>query len=171
MIGPMNAFDMLKRIRGVSPMVANLATNHLITYLIPLARGLDVRVREVTDTRCELTMPVSRRTRNHVKSMYIGAQMTLADLTVGMVLFHRFPPGPFGGVIKRAEADYRIKAKGTIRAICDLPQQAIDDLEQSRTSEDGKAEAWVPVQLVDGKGQVVTDVRFLVAVKRFGPPA
>lgn len=167
----MNAFDLLKRIRGVSPMAANLATNHLITHLIPLARGLDVRVRTLTETRCELTMPVSRRTRNHVKSMYIGAQMTLADLTVGLVLFQRFPPGPFGGVIKRSEADYRIKGKGMIRAICELPQQAIDALEQCRTSADGKAEAWVPVQLVDRKGQVVTDVRFLVAVKRFGPPS
>ena len=163
----MNAFDLIEKIRDISPTAANMVTNQLIPHLIPLSRGLDVRVQEISDTRCVLTMPLIKRTRNHLGSMYFGAQMTLADLTVGLVLFRRFPPGPFGGVIKRVEADFRIKAKGLIRCVCELPPEVIDHLEQVRHSDEGKAEAWVPLTLVDPQDQVVTELRFLVAVKRF----
>lgn len=163
----LNAFDLIERLRDISPVAANALTNQLVPFLIPLSRGLDVKVCEVTDTRCVLTMPLKRRTRNHLGSMYFGAQMTLADLTVGIALFRRYPPGPYGGVIKRVEADFRLKAKGLIRCICDIPPEVLDVLDAVHDNEDGKAEAWVPLQLVDPKGQVVTDVRFLVAIKKF----
>ncbi len=163
----MNAFDLIEKIRDISPVAANVVTNQLIPHLIPLAKGLEVRVQEINDSRCILSMPLKKRTRNHLGSMYFGAQMTLADLTVGLVLFRRFPPGPFGGVIKRVEADFRIKAKGLMRCVCELPPEVIDHLEQIRFSDSGKAEAWVPLQLIDPQEQVVTELRFLVAVKRF----
>lgn len=160
-------FNVIEKIREISPIAANIATTHLLPRIIPLAKGLDVRVHEVTDNRCELSMPVKKRTRNHLNTMYFGAQMTLADLTVGVLLFRRFPPGPFGGVIKKVEADFKAKAKGTIRCICEISTDLIDVLEQARTNVEGKAEAWIPLQLVDEKDNTVTDVRFLVAVKRF----
>jgi hypothetical protein len=65
------------------------------------------------------------------------------------------------------EADFRLKAKGVIRCICDTPPEVLEVLDACNDNEDGKAEAWVPLQLVDPKGQVVTDVRFLVAIKKF----
>lgn len=161
------AFGLVERVRSYSPAAANALLSRVIPWMIPLAGGLEVRVREVTDSRCELTMPVSRRTRNHVGSMYIGAQMTLADLTVGVLLFRRFPPGPFAGLIKRVEADFVAKAKGTITCVCELPADAAQALEQVRTNPDGKAEAWVPLRLQDTEGETVTELRVLVAVKRF----
>lgn len=163
----MNAFDIIDRIHRVSPYAARAVYARLVPRLIPMAAGLKVRIRELTDMRCELTMPATRRSRNHLGTMYFGAQMTLIDLTVGVLAFRRFPPGPFGGVIKRVEADFRVKAKGTMRCVCEAPVEAIDALEQVRTNDSGKAEAWLPVQLLDRAGAVVTEARVLVAVKRF----
>ena len=162
-----NAFELLERVRDYSPYAANALMGRLIPQLIPLAGGLGVRVHEVTDTRCELSMPLKRKTRNHVGSIYFGAQMTLADLTVGVLLFRRFPPGPYGGLIKRVEADFLAKAKGTIRCVATLPDDVDRTLEQVRTSAEGKAEGWVPMELIDPQGTVVTRVRVLGAIKRF----
>lgn len=164
----MEVFDLVSRIRDVSPVAARLIINRVIPQIIPLASGLDVRVREWTPTRCVVTMPLKRKTRNHLKSMYFGAQMTLADLTVGILLFQRYPIGPFGGVIKSVQADFRAKAKGDLRCECELDSETLALLEPVRTNPEGKAEAWVPLRLLDPQGQVVTDVRFLVAIKRFG---
>jgi acyl-coenzyme A thioesterase PaaI-like protein len=163
----LNVFDLAERIRQHSPRAANLFLSQGIPFIIPLARGLRARVVEVTDTRCELLMPATRRSRNHVGSMYFGAQMTLADLTAGVLIFRRFPPGPYGALIKRVEADFLAKAKGDIRCVCTLPEEASAALEQVRASPDGKSEAWLPLELLDRDGKVVTRLRFLGAMKRF----
>ncbi|MFH1807376.1 MAG: DUF4442 domain-containing protein [Pseudomonadota bacterium] len=164
----MDPFTVVNHIRRHSPLVANRLLDRLIVpRIIPLARGLKLKVEESTDLRCVLSMPVSKRSRNHLGTMYFGAQMTLIDLTVGVLLFQRFPMGPFGGVIKRVETNFLIKAKGTIHCTCELDVATIDHLEAVRTSESGKVEGWVPFKLVDEKQQVVTDGRVQVAIKRF----
>jgi acyl-coenzyme A thioesterase PaaI-like protein len=165
----MRAFDLVSRVREHSPAAANLLLDLVIPQMIPLSSGLKVHVRQWSPERCELTMPVMRRTRNHVGSMYFGAQMTLADLAVGILLFPQFPPGPFVGVIKRVEADFRAKAKGLIRCVATYPDEARATFEAARTSESGKADAWVPLELRDEGDRVVTTVRFLVALRRTKP--
>jgi acyl-coenzyme A thioesterase PaaI-like protein len=165
----MRAFDLVARVREHSPRAANLLLDLVIPRMIPLAGGLHVRVRQWSPAECLLEMPLSRRTRNHLGSMYFGAQMTLADLAAGVLLFPQFPPGPYAGVIRRVEADFRAKAKGVIRCLARYPAEARAELETVRTSSSGKAEAWVPLELRDDGDRMVTEVRFLVALKRFGP--
>ncbi len=165
----LNAFELVDRVRAHSPALANALLNQVVPTLIPLARGLRVKVRELTPTHIEMTLPLRRRSRNHLGSMYFGAQMTLADLAVGVLLFQRFPPGPFAGVIKRVEADFRAKAKSDLTCVGDLDAALVDAFEAVRTNESGKVEAWVPLRLVDREGQTTTEVRFLVAIKRNRP--
>jgi len=162
-----NAFDLIERVREHSPVAANALLDHLVPWLIPMAGGLGVRVREVNNARCEVTMPLKRRTRNHVGSMYIGAQMTLADLTLGVLLFRLFPPGPYGGLIKRVEADFVAKAKGGLRCVATLEPATAAAFEAVRESPGAKAEGWLPVELIDREGTVVTRMRVLGALKRF----
>ena len=164
----MEMFDLLERVREVSPAASNALFNRVIPRLIPLAGGLGVKVRECAPTRAVLTMPLSRKTKNHLGGMYFGAQMTLADLTVGVLLFSRFPPHVFGGVIRRVEADFVAKGKGDLRCVAELPGDVEQEMEQARSNESGKAEGWVPMELFDPGGKVVTRVRTLVAIKRYG---
>ena len=163
----LSAFDLVERVRAYSPRAANVLLERAIPLMIPLSSGLAVRVVDVADTRAELRMPLRRRTRNHVGSMYFGAQMTLADLTAGVLIFRRFPPGPYGALIKRVEADFLAKAKTELRCVCALDEEASKALDQVRTSADGKAEAWLPLELRDAEDRLVTRVRFLGALRRF----
>ncbi|MEE8437387.1 MAG: DUF4442 domain-containing protein, partial [Candidatus Neomarinimicrobiota bacterium] len=43
------------------------------------------RIAELDDNRIEVIIPLKRRTRNHVKSLYIGAMTVGTDLAVGML--------------------------------------------------------------------------------------
>lgn len=167
----MGAFELVDRLRSLSPAAANLATGVALPFIIPLAGGLGIRVEEVTSTRAVATLPLKRRTRNHVGSVYFGAQMTLAELTMGLLLFKLYPPGTFGVLVKRVEADFTAKAKGKLRAVCELPPAAAEELRKvDLAGSRGKAEAWVPVVLATGDGPVTT-ARFHVALKRFRPAA
>jgi acyl-coenzyme A thioesterase PaaI-like protein len=162
-----STFDLVERVREYSPTVANALLGRAIPLMIPLAHGLRVRVVDVNDTRAELSMPLRRRARNHVGSMYFGAQMTLADLTAGVLIFRRFPPGPYGALIKRVEANFLAKAKTALRCICSVDQEASAAFEKVRESAEGKAEAWLQLELKDESDKLVTEVRFLGALRRF----
>ena len=50
----------------------------LIAYLRPVIEVLD-------EQRCVLRIPLDRRSRNHVKSMYVGALCVGAETTVGVI--------------------------------------------------------------------------------------
>lgn len=162
----MLAMDLVERLRSLSPAAANAVMGKALPLIIPLAGGLGIRVEEVTDARAVATLPLKHRTRNHVGSVYFGAQMTLAELTMGLLLFRLYPPGPFGMLVKRVEADFLSKAKGRLRAVCELPPEVAAELAKVHTSPDGKSEAWVPVTLTTKDG-AVTNARFLAAVKKF----
>jgi acyl-coenzyme A thioesterase PaaI-like protein len=164
----MLVFDLIEKLQAVSPAVANVVLGQALPQIIPLTGGLGMRVHEVTGERAVASLPLRRRTRNHVGSVYFGAQMTLAEITMGLLVFRRYPPGPYSMLVKRVEADFRAKAKGTLRAVCDPGREVLETLDAVRTAADGKAEAWLPVQLLDAGGAVVTEARFLAALKRFG---
>jgi len=163
----LSTFDLVERVREYSPRAANALLGRAIPLMIPLAGGLGVRVVDVSDTRAELAMPLRRRARNHVGSMYFGAQMTLADLSAGVLIFRRFPPGPYGALIKRVEADFLAKAKTEIRCICTLAPETGAVFEAVRTSAEGKGEGWLDLELRDAEDKLVARVRFLGARRRF----
>jgi acyl-coenzyme A thioesterase PaaI-like protein len=163
----LSTFDLVERVREYSPRAANALLGRAIPLMIPLASGLGVRVVDVSDTRAVLAMPLRRRARNHVGSMYFGAQMTLADLAAGVLIFRRFPPGPYGALIKRVEADFLAKAKSELRCTCTLGPEASEVFELVRSSREGKGEGWLDLELRDVEDKLVTRVRFLGALRRF----
>lgn len=162
----MLAFDVVDRLRQISPGAANWVLSSALPQIIPLAGGLGIRVEEVTDLRAVASLPLKRRTRNHVGSIYFGAQMTLMELTMGLLLFKRYPPGPYGVLVKRVEADFHAKAKGRVTAVCEPGAEMLSDFTSQLAKSGDKVEDWVSVQLSAGP-DLVTEARFLAAIKRF----
>ena len=162
----MNMFELAQTLEKVSPGVARRVVSRAIPLIIPFTGGLGMRVLENSAQRTALALPLKRKNRNHVGSVYFGAQVTLAEITMGLLLFNRYPPGPYGMLVKRVEVDFYAKAKSDLRADC-IPAETLfaridDSIEQS-----GQGEGWVEVPLKDDKENTVTLARFLVAVRRF----
>lgn len=163
----MLALRLIDRLRQVSPGAANFVLSSALPQIIPLAGGLGIRVEEVSDTRAEASLPLKRRTRNHVGSIYFGAQMTLMELTMGLLLFRLYPPGPYGMLVKRVESDFHAKAKSGVRAVCEPSAELLATFAQALGEPGSKVEGWVPVKLVGADGALVSEARFLAALKRF----
>ena len=52
---------------------------------IPMIAWVRPSVVELTEERCEIRVPLSRRTRNHLGSMYFGALCTGADAAAAII--------------------------------------------------------------------------------------
>jgi acyl-coenzyme A thioesterase PaaI-like protein len=52
---------------------------------IPLISWVRPSVVELTEERCEIRVPLTRRTRNHLGSMYFGALCTGADAAAAII--------------------------------------------------------------------------------------
>jgi len=161
----LSALAAIDRLSALSPRAANYVLSQAVPLIIPSAAGLGLKVERLSDARSQASLPLKRRTKNHVGSVYFGAQMTLMEITMGLVLFRHFPPGPYGMLVNRVEADFHAKAKGAVRAVCE-PADAVAEL-QRQLAEGPKAEAWVTVRLEDLQGKAITTARFLAAVRRF----
>ncbi|MBF5043006.1 DUF4442 domain-containing protein [Aggregicoccus sp. 17bor-14] len=161
-----SALAFLDRVRAVSPRAANLLLSTAVPQVIPSAAGLGLRVEELSDARARASLPLKRRTKNHVGSVYFGAQMTLMEITMGLVLFRHFPPGPFGMLVNRVEADFHAKAKGRVVAVCE-PGESVSAISRA-LADSGRAEVWVTVRLLDAADErPITTARFLAAVRKF----
>ncbi len=54
---------------------------------VPMIGWSRASLTEMTDERCVVTIPLRRRTKNHVNSMYFGALAVGADLAGGLLAF------------------------------------------------------------------------------------
>ena len=162
----MNLFSLALELQRYAPRVARALTARAVPLMIPFTGGLGIRVDESSTEHAVMTLPLKRRTRNHVHSVYFGAQATLAEICMGLCLFNRYPPGPFGMLVKRAEFDFLAKAKSDLRATCAPDSEFFAEIQRAIDAE-GRAEGWVEVLLTDQHGETVTRARFLAAVKAF----
>lgn len=86
----------------------------LISFVQPSVIQLD-------ETRCEITIPLTWRTRNHLRSMYFGVLCVGADVAGGLIAFHlmRTRKIALSFVFKDVRAEFLKRAEGTVQFTCE----------------------------------------------------
>ena len=87
---------------------------------IPLLFYVGVRIVEITPERLIACIPLRRRTRNHLGSMYFGALCIGADVAPGAYAMHliRQQDAPIAMVFKDFHAEFLKRAEGDVHFIC-----------------------------------------------------
>jgi len=112
----------------------------LISYVRP-------RVLDLTDERCEIVVPLSWRTRNHLRSMYFGALCIGADAAVALIALNasRKAGGRITVIFKDMRADFVKRAEDDVHFACDQGREILDLVEKAAAS--GEREN-LPVQVI-----------------------
>ena len=100
------------------------------------------RVAELSAYRCEVVIPLSRRTRNHLRSMYFGALCVGADCAGGLMAFEEVKrsgkridivfKAVSGEFLKRPESDVHFVCEDGGKA-AQLIEKAIESGEREET--------------------------------------
>ncbi len=98
----------------------NLALRWFGLTRIPLLSYVGVRIVEITPARLVARIPLRRRTRNHLGSMYFGALCIGADVAPGAYAMYliRQQPVPIDMVFKDFRAEFLKRAEGDVDFIC-----------------------------------------------------
>ncbi|MCB9261882.1 MAG: YiiD C-terminal domain-containing protein [Flavobacteriales bacterium] len=87
---------------------------------IPLVRFVRPRIIELTDKKVSIKIPMKRRNRNHVNSMYLGVLTVGADLACGFLTFYKLEKSNIKAplVFKSMKAEYLKRAEADVYFDC-----------------------------------------------------
>ena len=162
----MRALDVFSKIYDAPAFMRTRLLAVGLTRVIPLTRGLGIRIERADLTSAVTTMPLSRRSRNHLGSIYIGALLVQAELTMATLVINLCRPPRFRVLVKKSESSYHARAEGAVRARCAPEGDEQTPLAALAALIDDKGEAWVTVHMESVQdSRSIATMRFLVAVK------
>jgi acyl-coenzyme A thioesterase PaaI-like protein len=92
----------------------------LFSLRVPVLLFLGPRIQALDDDRCEITIPLRWRSRNHVGSMYFGALCAGADLAGGLAAAMRIRDHHprVGLIFADVRGEFLKRADGDVRFTC-----------------------------------------------------
>jgi acyl-coenzyme A thioesterase PaaI-like protein len=105
---------------------------------IPLLFYVGVSVVEISPERMVVRIPLRRRTKNHLGSMYFGALCIGADVAPGAYAMYliRRQPTPISMVFKDFQAEFLKRAEGDVHFICDQGKEIAELVAQAAASDE-----------------------------------
>jgi acyl-coenzyme A thioesterase PaaI-like protein len=104
---------------------ANLRLSYFGLKYIPLLFFVTPRIVAWDDKSFTVMIPLSKRSRNHLKSMYFGALAIGADLAGGFVAMEeiRKTKTKVALIFKNFEAQFLKRAEGDVHFVCEQNQE------------------------------------------------
>ncbi len=126
--------------------LATIGLRHFGFFKIPLLFFVRPRVIKLTDDIVVVKIPLRRRTRNHLGSMYFGALAIGADCAAGLIAMKRIQESPknISLIFKSLKAEFLKRAEGDVYFICNQGRK-ISDLVAAAEASDQRVESSVDV--------------------------
>jgi acyl-coenzyme A thioesterase PaaI-like protein len=138
---------------------------------IPLLASVRPSVVELSETRCVVRIPLRRRTRNHLGSMYFGALAIGADCAGGLLAMDQIKRsgGKVSLVFKSFQASFLKRPESDVYFICEAGQPIRDQVRRALATEDRVTEPMAiqaAVRLADGTFEPVAEFILELSLKR-----
>jgi acyl-coenzyme A thioesterase PaaI-like protein len=110
-------------------IAANVRLSYFGVKYIPLLFFVTPRIVSWDENSFTVLIPLTRRSRNHLRSMYFGALAIGADLAGGFVAMEeiRASKQKIALIFKDFKADFHKRAEGDVHFVCEQ-NQAIKEL-------------------------------------------
>jgi acyl-coenzyme A thioesterase PaaI-like protein len=140
---------------------------------IPLLASVRPSVVELSETRCVVRIPLRRRTRNHLGSMYFGALAIGADCAGGLLAMDQIKRsgGAVSLVFRSFQATFLKRPESDVYFVCEQGEAIRDQVRRTLASEERITEPMAiqaVVKLPDGSLEPVAEFTLELSLKRKG---
>lgn len=140
-------------------------------WKIPLIAAVRPRVIEMSDARCVILIPLRRRTRNHLGSMYFGALSIGADVAGGLLAVRliRERRARVSLAFKSFRADFLKRPEGDVYFVCEEGARIRALVEKTLSSDERHTEPITlraEVRPVGGPPETVAEFVLGLSLKR-----
>lgn len=154
-----------------------LPSKYLDTFLlrafgnlkIPLLGFVKPKVKELTDDLIRVEIPLKRRSKNHLNSMYFGAIMIGADCAAGyyaakLILSKGYR---IDLVFKSADAEFLKRPAGDVEFLCSQGSEITDLVEKAQaTGERQNLDMVVECRCPKISDEIVAKVTLVLSIKK-----
>lgn len=138
------------------------------SFKIPMIGYLSPRVIKLNEEICILRIPLARRSRNHLGSMYFGALAVGADCACGLIAFDHIKRSrkPISFVFKNFRADFLRRPQESVDFVC-RDGKKIEALVGRAVRSQERVEEIVSVKafLADQYDEPVADMALTISLK------
>jgi acyl-coenzyme A thioesterase PaaI-like protein len=149
----------------------NLSLRWYSLTSIPLLFYVGVRIVGVTPERMVVRIPLTRRTRNHLNSMYFGALCAGADCAAGAFAMHFINKRPekIALVFKDFHAEFLKRAEGDVDFVCEQGGEIAELVAQAAVSEERVEQQFEVIATAPAiSNEPVARFRLTLSLKRRG---
>ena len=136
---------------------------------IPMMLYVRPSVMEISNERVVVRIPLTRRTRNHLGSMYFGALSVGADCSVGALAMHLIKQQPenISLIFKNFSAEFHMRAEGDVDFCCSQGRE-ISNLVAQAAASDERVEMMIDViaTVPDQSDDPVATFKLTLSMKR-----
>lgn len=132
---------------------------------VPMLFFVNPKVIEITDVKCNIRIPFSKRVKNHLGSMYFGSLSVGADACIGLLATHKISKTnkKVSLVFKSFKADFLKRAEGPTDFICDQGP-LIDEMIKETLNSGARVNKVVPAYAVT-HGEKVAEFQLELSLK------
>lgn len=140
--------------------------NTFIMLKLPAAWLCGVRIKEISDNRCQVGVRHRWINQNPFNSMYFAVQAMAAELSTGALVMAgvRQSGRNISMLVKRNEAVFNKKATGRISFQCSDGHKVATAIEETLSSGEGQT-FWMESKGVNQAGEEVSHFRFEWSIK------
>jgi acyl-coenzyme A thioesterase PaaI-like protein len=118
--------------------------SQIFGWRVPYSRSVRPHIRVLAPGHAEVEIPDRRANRQHLGSIHAIALLNVAEQASGLALLTGLPDG-IRGIVTQISMQYLKKARGSIRAVCDVAAPTVT----------GDMEFDVTADCLDSAGEVV----------------
>ena len=122
--------------------------------VIPFNKPHRVKVIEISDRGCAVTIPARRRNLNHLGTMHACAMATAGEYVSGLNVIEAFDISKFRLIMSRLEVDYVRRPKGGCEAKSVWPEGVKERVEKDMEQE-GVGIFTLESKVMDSMGELV----------------
>jgi acyl-coenzyme A thioesterase PaaI-like protein len=144
-----------------------LATlNLVLPFVVPYNRPHRFRVREITDERCEISIPLIRANKNHIGGLHACALATASEFASGLLLLRALEVKRYRLILSSLAVKYLYQGRTAAVAQCHMSSSSLTEI-RARLLTEGKIEVTSDVETHDTAGNLLTSSHVVWQVKEW----